>query len=55
MVAARQFAKYLPYPTVEKDSKTGRFYLDYDRPASIGKVKGFLALPVWFCVPTPGR
>lgn len=37
-----EFAKYLPYPTVERDSKTGRFYLDYDRPESIGKIKGFL-------------
>jgi glycine dehydrogenase subunit 2 len=37
-----EFAKYLPYPVVEKDPTTGRFYLDFDRPDSIGKVKGFL-------------
>ncbi len=37
-----EFAKYLPYPTVEKDEKTGKYYLDYDRPESIGKIKGFL-------------
>jgi glycine dehydrogenase subunit 2 len=37
-----EFAKYLPYPTVEKDEKTGKYYLDYDRPESVGKIKGFL-------------
>ena len=37
-----EFAKYLPYPTVEKDEKTGRYFLDYDRPESVGKIKGFL-------------
>ncbi len=31
--------KYLPVPVVEKDGD--RYYLDYDRPASIGKVKNF--------------
>jgi glycine dehydrogenase subunit 2 len=31
---------YLPKPTVEKDSE-GRFFLNWDRPSSIGKVKGF--------------
>lgn len=33
-------AKFLPYPTVEYDGK--KYYLDYDRPESIGKVKGFM-------------
>ena len=37
-----EFARFLPYPTVEKDEKTGKYYLDYDRPDSIGKIKGFL-------------
>jgi glycine dehydrogenase subunit 2 len=37
-----EFAKYLPYPTVEWDEKGGRYFLDYDRPESIGKIKGFL-------------
>ena len=27
---------------MEKDPETGRFYLDYDRPDSVGKIKGFL-------------
>ena len=42
MGCREEFAKYLPYPTVEKDAGTGRYYLDYDRPDSIGKIKGFL-------------
>lgn len=32
-------AKYLPVPTVEYDGDS--YYLDYDRPDSIGKVRGF--------------
>lgn len=32
---------FLPAPLVEKD-KNGRYYLDYDRPNSIGKLHGFL-------------
>jgi glycine dehydrogenase subunit 2 len=35
----RQLEKFLPIPSVEFDGK--RYYLDYDRPLSIGKVKGF--------------
>jgi glycine dehydrogenase subunit 2 len=42
MGCREEFAKYLPYPTIEKDPQTGRFFLDYDRPDSIGKIKGFL-------------
>ena len=42
MGCREEFAKYLPYPTVEKDAASGRFYLDFDRPESIGKIKGFL-------------
>lgn len=34
-----RLAKFLPVPTVEFDGKN--YYLDYDRPHSIGKVKGF--------------
>ena len=42
MGCREEFAKYLPYPTVENDEKAGRYFLDYDRPESIGKIKGFL-------------
>jgi glycine dehydrogenase subunit 2 len=34
-----RLAKFLPVPTVEFDGKN--YYLDYNRPHSIGKVKGF--------------
>ncbi|MEA2577713.1 MAG: glycine dehydrogenase subunit 2 [Chloroflexota bacterium] len=33
-------AKYLPWPTVEQDDE--RFFLDYERPSSVGKTKGYL-------------
>jgi len=33
--------KFLPVPVVEFDEKRKRYYLDYDRPHSIGKVKAF--------------
>jgi len=32
---------YLPVPTVEFDKKSGRYYLNHDRPKSIGKIKSF--------------
>ena len=35
------FARYLPVPIVSRTGKGG-YRLDYDRPDSIGKVKGFL-------------
>lgn len=35
-----ELAKYLPVPTVEFDGT--KYYLDYDRPESIGKVRSFL-------------
>lgn len=34
-------ARYMPYPVVEKRGD-GSFFLAYDRPHSIGKVKGFV-------------
>jgi glycine dehydrogenase subunit 2 len=37
--AKRHLAKFLPVPTVEFDGR--KYYLDYDRPHSIGKVTGF--------------
>ncbi|MGC8817005.1 MAG: aminomethyl-transferring glycine dehydrogenase subunit GcvPB, partial [Candidatus Hadarchaeum sp.] len=33
--------KFLPVPIVEYDEKRGRFWLNYDRPHSIGKIKSF--------------
>ncbi|MDD2216773.1 MAG: glycine dehydrogenase subunit 2, partial [Eubacteriales bacterium] len=36
----KELAKYLPVPTVEFDGSN--YYLDYDRPESIGKVRSFL-------------
>ncbi|MCL5256850.1 MAG: aminomethyl-transferring glycine dehydrogenase subunit GcvPB [Chloroflexi bacterium] len=40
-VAVRQeFARFLPLPTVQFDGK--KYYLDYDMPDSIGKVRAFL-------------
>ncbi len=34
--------KFLPVPTVEYDGE--KYYLDYDRPESIGKVRGFFGV-----------
>lgn len=34
-----EFAKYMPWPTVEFDGE--KYLLDFDRPSSVGKVKGF--------------
>ncbi|MEM4723510.1 MAG: aminomethyl-transferring glycine dehydrogenase subunit GcvPB [Candidatus Hadarchaeum sp.] len=33
--------RFLPVPVVEYDEKRGRFWLNYDRPHSIGKIKSF--------------
>ena len=38
----KELADYLPVPTVEFDEKRGRYYLDYNKPKSIGRVKAFL-------------
>jgi glycine dehydrogenase subunit 2 len=35
-----ELAKYLPVPTVEFDGE--KYYLDYDRPHSIGKIRDFM-------------
>jgi glycine dehydrogenase subunit 2 len=32
---------YLPTPTVERDEQTGRFFMQNDRPRSIGRLHGF--------------
>jgi len=39
--AQKELEKFLPVPLVEYSEKRGRYYLDYDRPHSIGKIKGF--------------
>ncbi|MGA9173656.1 MAG: aminomethyl-transferring glycine dehydrogenase subunit GcvPB [Thermoactinomyces sp.] len=36
----KELAPFLPVPMVEKDA-SGRYYLDYDLPNSIGRVKGY--------------
>lgn len=35
----KELAAFLPYPTVEKEGE--QYYLDYQRPSSIGRVKSF--------------
>ncbi len=37
----QKLEKFLPVPTVEYDRKRRRYYLDYDRPESIGKIRSF--------------
>jgi glycine dehydrogenase subunit 2 len=39
-----ELARFLPAPTVER-REDGRFYLDHDRPDSIGKVRAFHGVP----------
>ena len=39
---ARELAKFLPIPRVEYDKQGKRYYLDYDAPDSIGKVRSFM-------------
>lgn len=43
---AADLAKFLPKPTIEYDGN--RYYLDYDRPDSIGKVRKFHGVPPVF-------
>ncbi len=38
---SQKLEKFLPVPVVAQDEKTKNYYLDYDLPNSIGKVKGF--------------
>jgi len=38
---SEKLERFLPVPLVQHDEKTGRYYLDYDRPDSIGKIKAF--------------
>ncbi|MCS7131313.1 MAG: aminomethyl-transferring glycine dehydrogenase subunit GcvPB, partial [Hadesarchaea archaeon] len=37
----QELEKFLPVPLVEYDEKRDRYYLDYDRPHSIGRIKAF--------------
>jgi glycine dehydrogenase subunit 2 len=37
----RELAKFLPVPQIAFDKKRKRYFLDYDRPACIGKIRGF--------------
>ncbi len=37
----KELEKFLPVPVVEYDRKRKRYYFDYNRPHSIGKIKGF--------------
>lgn len=42
-IAVRDFlAPYLPVPQVEFEDKENRYYLNYDKPLSIGKVRSFI-------------
>ncbi|WP_197427789.1 hypothetical protein [Halogeometricum sp. CBA1124] len=36
-----ELTEYLPKPVIERDESSGEFYLDYDRPKSVGKVREF--------------
>jgi glycine dehydrogenase subunit 2 len=37
----KELAKFLPVPSIGFDEKRGRYFLDYKRPDSIGKIRGF--------------
>ncbi|MDI6642500.1 MAG: aminomethyl-transferring glycine dehydrogenase subunit GcvPB [Candidatus Hodarchaeaceae archaeon] len=37
----RKLEKFLPVPVIEYDRRRKRYYLDYNRPNSIGKIKSF--------------
>jgi len=41
LAVTEELLPYLPLPTVEKDEEEDRYYLDWDRPDSIGKVSDF--------------
>jgi glycine dehydrogenase subunit 2 len=38
----KALVKFLPVPTVEYDSRDKKYFLDYDKPESIGKVRSFM-------------
>ena len=40
---SEELERFLPVPIVQQDG--GRFFLDYDRPDSIGKLRGFYGVP----------
>ena len=40
-----ELARFLPAPMVERDEASGRFFLDYDRPDSVGKLRAFHGVP----------
>lgn len=37
----QKLERFLPVPTVEYDGRRNSYYLDYDRPESIGKIRSF--------------
>jgi len=37
----KEFERFLPVPRVAYDRKRKRYYLDYDKPDSVGKLRGF--------------
>src|SRR3990170_3335679 len=37
----KELAKFLPVPQIAYDTKRKRYHLDYNRPESIGKIRGF--------------
>jgi len=38
---SRKLEKFLPVPVIEYNKKRRRYYLDYNRPQSVGKIKAF--------------
>jgi glycine dehydrogenase subunit 2 len=36
-----ELEKFLPIPVIEHDRERGRYYLDYNRPHSVGKINSF--------------
>jgi len=38
---SRELAKFLPIPQIAYEEKRKRYFLDYDKPESIGKIRGF--------------
>jgi glycine dehydrogenase subunit 2 len=41
-VGVKEYLKdYLPIPVIEKDEKSGKYYLNFDIPKTIGRVRSF--------------